>query len=705
MKKYRKINTTAITVSFFLNLAYAVYSDPPDAEYKLIYAEEFNGKELNLNDWKYRKGQRFDGLNLPGNVSVENGNLIIKFKKETVKGKKRYTCGGIISKNMFGYGYYETRSKLFGKGPGLHSSFWTMGTKGDGVNTPLFNQVIEIDGYEVNSSAPSLIKPNLHFYIGNHTATGPRIINNPKVNSSKDYFICGYEWLPNRMRYYLNGKLFMDVKNPQYYAQQQFWLTALAMPKIFKIDDTTLPGESKWDYFRYYRCDLKGVNIIGNPGFEYNTAKKFIKKNNRISQPPVAWIEAGDNDASFVYETPEAIQGKFILRHYLKKPYSVETYQVLDFIMNGKYDFQTQVRNQHNLSRIIISGYGGKDIVIDIPETKGRRWQKISYKDIKIKTNKIKIAFASKSKGGGGLDVDEVKLFQTTGKIQAKHWGKYPKKHQRKTPYISEVYTNIHSDSNFTAKGKWTKSLLSGAYNQRTAYSQEPGAFAQWTLVAPARNEYAIEVYNTVHKNSNRKTKIVIELPNMKKAFHINQGSGGGRWEPLGNYQLNKGDKVKVTLSGSGKFIRADSIRIYPVISTAVNKCIFFKTGKNIYLDKGEKKRLASDSPDAVCINTKGNLYIPLVTAGVILNCDVYSDEKGKKISLSGGGVEYKTKMTKDSKQFGKFYIPAKDVFASRGYILTAYPDGLFCLSKQKYFDDKKDKYILKEINRKLSHN
>jgi len=168
---------------------------------------------------------------------------------------------------------------------------------------------------------------------------------------------------------------------------------------------------------------------------------------------------------------------------------------------------------------------------------------------------------------------------------------------------------------------------------------------------------------------------------------------------------LNKGEKVKVTLSGSGKFIRADSIRIYPVISAAVDKCIFFKTGKNIYLDKGEKKKLVANSPDAVCVNNKGDLYIPLVTAGIILNCDVYSDEKDKKISLSGGGMEYKTKISKDSKQFGMFYIPAKDVFASRGYILTAYPDGLFCLSKQKYFDADRNKYILKEINRKLSHN
>ena len=117
--------------------------------YTLLFEDHFQGTELNRDNWFERTGERLGGLNFAENVSVSDDNLHVLFSKIVENGKQIPTGGGIISNDLFGYGYYECRGKLFGGGGGLHSSFWSLGQMSQTKEMPKFGQVIELDGYEV----------------------------------------------------------------------------------------------------------------------------------------------------------------------------------------------------------------------------------------------------------------------------------------------------------------------------------------------------------------------------------------------------------------------------------------------------------------------------------------------------------------------------------------------------------------------------
>ncbi|MCF8214673.1 MAG: family 16 glycosylhydrolase, partial [Chitinophagaceae bacterium] len=122
----------------------------PGKGFQLLYEDHFVGNTLNERDWQYRTGRRtgmgyMDGLNLKENVFVKDSALHIAVRHEMIDGKWENTGGGIISKHNFGYGYYESLSKPFMEGHGVHTSFWQRG----GANPN--NNIFEIDSYEIDS--------------------------------------------------------------------------------------------------------------------------------------------------------------------------------------------------------------------------------------------------------------------------------------------------------------------------------------------------------------------------------------------------------------------------------------------------------------------------------------------------------------------------------------------------------------------------
>ena len=68
--------------------------------YKLVFEDDFNGTELDLEKWSHRAiGNRRCGINSEDAVRVENGNLIIKYDYRD----------GKYGNGYYGhYGYYGT---------------------------------------------------------------------------------------------------------------------------------------------------------------------------------------------------------------------------------------------------------------------------------------------------------------------------------------------------------------------------------------------------------------------------------------------------------------------------------------------------------------------------------------------------------------------------------------------------------------------
>ena len=110
-----------------------VAADPacPLPGYRYVWGDEFDAAKLDTAKWDYRTGPRLWSEQRPANVSLVDGHLRLTGLKEAA-GDLKYTAGGIISKRLFRYAYYEASFRV-PKGAGWHTSFWVLrnGSKAD----------------------------------------------------------------------------------------------------------------------------------------------------------------------------------------------------------------------------------------------------------------------------------------------------------------------------------------------------------------------------------------------------------------------------------------------------------------------------------------------------------------------------------------------------------------------------------------------
>lgn len=281
------------------------YRDVPGAGYCLAFSDEFNTNVLNSSKWNYRTGTRFDGVNLPGNVALSNSMLHIYGRNETnVVGTNvySYTCGGVISKQLLGYGYYEIRATLNSSNvPGWHQSFWNMNLN-------------EVDGFEIPSYAPRKVGLNLHYYPGGvHYGWGMDGTGNAYnymlpdgLDSSQSNHIYGWEYSPSGVNWFVDG---VKVKSSTYPGPLQpanLWLTSLAWNEGGA--GIVAPSDMQVDYFRFFTntagygdalpagllVDITNAAFVGSWTTDSYALNFDAKSNTRTST----------NNGSFVTWTP-----------------------------------------------------------------------------------------------------------------------------------------------------------------------------------------------------------------------------------------------------------------------------------------------------------------------------------------------------------------------------------------------------------------
>ncbi len=578
------------------------YPDIPQEEkyeYTLVFSDEFDGTSLDTTLWKYRTDEKGDGVNEADNVFVRDGRLYIKFDKENDK----YTGGGIISKSLFGYGYYETKCTLFAEGGGLHSSFWLMGGSGNGKDLPRENLVFEIDGFEFDSNEPENMSFNLNYKIGKSYG----LINKKEVSSiSQREIVCGFEWLPDRINWYLDSELVHTVKGedePLFYASQAVWLTALANTTMSgKIDDSLLPAYSSFDYFRYYARLQKNENIAGAGGFEYNCNIDFVSKTNM--QYPIAFCEDGDEACSFIEDRDDAYAGRCVLVHQSKekKAYEVRTYQTLSNIPNGRYTFSCMVKGSGNFEGSKISA-GIDSAEIDVCE----QWSEIKLTSVEVKDNTITLSISSKSPDGSGvLYIDELSFYAEEG-AELSPAPQYPGR-IREGQRIGEMVFNTKSASFKTSVG-WKKSSIIGAeYGSVYKLNATEDDYALWSFSALSGGSYDISVYNIESSGKVQKQKVcVYENGKLKASFNCGACAG---WEYLGSVDLSYGGKCEIRIENlpGNRTMRADSVKITPLSSPLYSECVLMHMDKHRAYVLGEMSRL-NDVPLPMMMD--GELYLP----------------------------------------------------------------------------------------------
>lgn len=233
-------------------------SHPPSG-YKLAWFDEFNNEALDQAKWMYRTDVKVSSSQMPANIKVEKGNLVIYMRKQQDRGMN-YTGGGVISKEQFRYGYYEARAKLFG-GSGWHESVWAM-AGGDGSTTYLPAMRTEIDGLEFNSDVATKAHMGLIVWQGpgksKHHSCESGVWRSPLgIDATADFHTYGFEWSPKNVKFYLDGDLRCAIEYPPTEGEHDrinFWLTAIGYERNgMKINDSALPGKMLVDFAAFYK--------------------------------------------------------------------------------------------------------------------------------------------------------------------------------------------------------------------------------------------------------------------------------------------------------------------------------------------------------------------------------------------------------------------------------------------------------------------
>ncbi len=399
-----------LRLSACLYLSINLYSNLTE-DYKLVFVDDFEGTSLDESKWFYRETDLYaGGYNLKENVSVSDGVLSLKFEKKDVNqdGIPDYTGAGVITRSNFGYGYYETKARLFGKGTGLHSSFWTMGLNYDNTIKsvrplidnkllPYHNKIIEIDGFEQDSNLPEFFKTNAHI----HTPVHERKGSMSHFIDTREWFVAGFDYSPGLIRYYLNGKLVRTLPFETKFAQQLLWLTALANNRLSgELSEVPEGAKSQYDYFKFYAKSLPGVNRVSNAGFDYN-------REAYDNDHPMAWIETEDETASKVTRV-QAVTGNYYLKHESPNgDYTVTTKQIIENIPNSIYQFSVRTKSSGGQELACITFVGtqlNKQILIPASS----EWNQITLENIPVTDHKIIIEITSVAQKNQWLHVDDV---------------------------------------------------------------------------------------------------------------------------------------------------------------------------------------------------------------------------------------------------------------------------------------------------------
>lgn len=197
------------------------YTSPESYEgYHLAWADEFDGSELNLNDWTFETG---DGCpNNCGwgnnelqyyredNTSIVDGNLVITAKRQQY-GNYDYTSSRIVTKGkrQFKFGRIDIRAAL-PKGQGLWPALWMLGSNIDAVGWPSCG---EIDIMELTGDIPNRVVGTVHYGASQseHQFNSMSKYLSGDDNFQDEFHVFSINWENNLIEFLVDGEVYHTI--------------------------------------------------------------------------------------------------------------------------------------------------------------------------------------------------------------------------------------------------------------------------------------------------------------------------------------------------------------------------------------------------------------------------------------------------------------------------------------------------------------
>ncbi len=296
-----------ITFVCLLNINIRAQIPSNDPHWKLIFEDDFT--TLNTSAWKvFNNFDHYAGvynpplpaeswlrklvfLNKSTNVRVDNGALIIQMNKENYTcpssslvgwgcsnqeqtgNSYQYTSGMVESVNQdYLYGYIEARIKI-PDALGLNNAFWTINK--DGLS------YAEIDIFEMLPGATidniyhnnSIMSSNIHTSSPGSIPGGTFKINH--VNNFTNYHIYSIEWTPDKILFYVDGKIVRNSTNPGIFQPSRIrfnigfsdWCNPVISNPIMSID-----------YIRIYQLEHECSAIVNSCTYNFSSHNNKVKK-------------------------------------------------------------------------------------------------------------------------------------------------------------------------------------------------------------------------------------------------------------------------------------------------------------------------------------------------------------------------------------------------------------------------------------------
>ena len=275
----KKPDSTIISLIFIcLSCSYLAAQNPKDTikkDWKLVWQDEFNGKNLDESKWNVltRETSKHGELQyyVPDEVYLYNGNLRLQSSKRDF-GSQHYTSGRLDTKDKFSftYGRIEIKGKL-PVGKGLWPAYWLYPQNRDWIMEYTMQEAIangkessipefrpwytEIDIMEYLGHEPKIFYGTFHYY----SFKGEKKSSSGKYEAdfsfADNFHIYALEWEIDAIRWYIDGKLIHNAKEGVPHAPHFLILnTAIGGSWPGNPDSTTVfPQYHDIDYVRIYQ--------------------------------------------------------------------------------------------------------------------------------------------------------------------------------------------------------------------------------------------------------------------------------------------------------------------------------------------------------------------------------------------------------------------------------------------------------------------
>jgi hypothetical protein len=236
--------------------------------YTLLWADEFEGNQLNPQYWVHELGNGCPNLCGWGNnelqfyraenTSVGEGVLTITAKEENWQGFK-YTSSRIKTQNLlsFRYGRIDARA-LLPKGQGIWPAIWMLGSNIGNVGWPTCGEIdiMELIG---GSNRENTVHGTVHWNSNGHASAGG-FFTKAQDTFADEYHVFSIVWDENRIIWLVNDQQYyqINIAPPHMHAfrEEFFFLINLAVggnwpgnPNASTSFDQTL----KVDYIRVFQ--------------------------------------------------------------------------------------------------------------------------------------------------------------------------------------------------------------------------------------------------------------------------------------------------------------------------------------------------------------------------------------------------------------------------------------------------------------------